>query len=117
MNEMFFMYLQCCYCQVSGAEYVFSVFGVEGQVVCCKGSQCGDYLDSWPPDTSSLSSHQAEGVSLDSSHQLGGERLDATGLEQQQAIVKYPPCQQSSLALRLHSETPAIIVITLLYHL
>ena len=112
---MFSMYLQCCYCQVSGAEYVFSVFGVEGQVVCCKGSQCGDYLDSWPPDTTSLSSHQAEGVSLDSSHQLGGERLDATGLEQQQAIVKYPPCQQSSLALRLKSETTVIIVITLLY--
>ena len=101
---------------MSGSEYVFSVFGVEGLVICCKGSQCAHYLDSWPPDTTTLTSRHDQGDSLVSRHQVAGD-MDATGLEQQQAIVKYPPCQQSSLAIRLHSETPAIIVITLLYHL
>ena len=96
---------------MSGSEYVFSVFGVEGLVICCKGSQCAHYLDS-----TTLTSHHDQGDSLVSRHQAAGE-MDATGLEQQQAIVKYPPCQQSSLAIRLHSETPAVIVITLLYHL
>ena len=55
---------------------MFSVFGVEGQVVCCKGSQCGDYHDSWPPVTTTASSHHpGEGVRLISSH---GEEVDAT---------------------------------------
>ena len=80
---------------------MFSVFGVEGQVICCKGSQCGDYHDSWP----SSSHHPGEAT---------GE-VEATGLQQQQAIVKYPPCQPSNTAIRHRIETTAIIVITILY--
>ena len=80
-----------------GAEYVFSVFGVEGQVICCKGAQCAQYLP------------QEEEQRL-------GQRMEPTGLQQQQeAVVKYPPCQQSNIALRHRIETPAFIVILLLY--
>ena len=91
-----------------GAEYVFSVFGVEGKVICCKGAQCGD---SWLPV-----SRAEEEERLSSSHRQAGQRMEPTGLQQQQeAVVKYPPCQQPNIALRHRMETTAFIVILLFY--
>ena len=80
---------------------MFSVFGMEGQVLCCEGSQCGHYLHSWYPGSSSELQAGLE------------QQLE----EQQQVVVKYPPCQQSNIAVRHHTETETIafIVILLLY--
>ena len=88
---------------------MFSVFGLEGgRVLCCQGSQCGDYLDLWPSVTTTVISHHGE-----AQHQAG--QMEATGLQQQQDVVKYPPCQQSNVAITHRMATTAIIVITLLY--
>ena len=76
------------------------VFGVTGRVVCCKGRQCGHgavHLHSWPSISQSIISISTE-----------QEQLSDPAL--QQAVVKYPPCNQPSQAVK-QSVTPTIFIL------